>query len=270
MQIINNITYPILNFFGYPVLWEHPLFGPIMEKTSVEEAVQHIPGVGKQFLDVNNKYGKKTQAWRTKEKITPERRKEWPLLSLSQKDFRELGRDTVMGIDNGIVSLWGLYFHKKVPEVVTPDVWDKICNNDDEESYRVWLNKDEITIGGVLLFPFGKWTTVFYYSSDNEKPVAIVMNFMMSQLVAFYANGAGFFSSDLNPSEILFVLSKERGITLSEAYFQQSIYNVLRYYHYVYVLGKGNTKILHRGDAETFHGMTYKSTTDTPLLFVTN
>jgi len=67
MEIINNITYPILNFFGYPVLWEHPLFASIMENVPMEDTVDQLSESGKVFKEVGDKYDLNTKAWKTRE-----------------------------------------------------------------------------------------------------------------------------------------------------------------------------------------------------------
>jgi len=270
MEIINNITYPILNFFGYPVLWEHPLFASIMENVPMEDTVDQLSESGKVFKEVGDKYDLNTKAWKTREKLTARRREAWPLLSFAQDDFNALGPEGAMSFDNFISQFWGLLLHDAVPEVVPPEVWDEAFEYDSGNEYDDWVGQKEFAIKGVMLRPYEKVTSAFFISNGGDGATSMSMCLFGGEVAYFHINGNGFISGNLELPNEVYNIARMRNVPPQVAYFQEDAYNILRYFHYSNVLGKGEKRILHRGDAETFHGTTYKSMTDTPLLFVTN
>ena len=270
MEIINNITYPILNFFGYPILWEHPMFASIFEKVEGEIPENKFPDIVDGFRNIGSKYGVDFGFWKTREKLTAKRREAWPMMALLEDDFHELGDENVMLTDSLVAHYWSLFLYDIIPEVVPPEVWDDAFDKDDDSEYDEWLRKGGFEARGILLRPYEGIACPYLICKAENTDIVVSMCLLGRHLMMFHTGAAGFLSNNIEVPDGIFDIARDRSVKPVVAYFQEDVYNLLRYYHYVHVAGKGTTKILHRGDAESFRGTTYKSMTDTPLLFVTN
>ena len=270
MITINNYSYPILNFFGLQALWEHPMFSTIMEKVPAETAKGEMPESMKALQDMYAEQGHSPVTWRSFEELTAKRRDAWPILALYPEDFNALGAERVMGIDSMISLLWHTYYHDAIPEVVPPEVWDESFYYKADKKFHDWFFGNEIHVKGIMIRPYEKTACLYFVHRDENMDMASSMYLMDRYLLLFHAGGAGFMSSRFVVPSGFKKLAAIRGTSLEETFFEEDIYNVLKYHHYVHVLGKGKTTLMHRGDSMSFRGSTYRSYTDTPLMFVTN
>lgn len=271
MITINNYTYPILNFFGLNTLWEHPMFSSIMQKVPTESVKEEFTDTMRTIQDIYSKRKIELDTWKSLEEITAKRRDAWPILAYDPEDFQRLGPEMMMNTDAFISYLWSTRYHDAIPEVVPAEVWDDAFNYKDDRFYD-WLSQGTIHIKGIMIRPSEKATSMYFMHQDKEKKndIATSMCLMDRYLMMFQANESGFISTNLNVPHGFKDLAAKRGISVEQAYFQEDIYNILKYHHYVHVAGKGKSKLMRRGDTETFNGTTYRSYTDTPLMFITD
>ncbi len=256
MEIINNITYPVLHFFGYPILWEHPLFAAYIRKVPIQDA----PPGNRGFFDSAG------GRWLPKGGATAENIGKWPLLSFSQEDFCDLGPSNVMLTNHTAAAYWSMLFHNAIPEVVPPEIWEEASSRYEDDVFDEWLASNGFEAKGVLIQP-GEQMAVLFYVCRN---IAISMCLYGRQLILFNSSWTGFVSRDVAVPGDLGAIAREQGISMEEAFFQEHIYNLLQYYHYIHVLDMGKKTLLRRGDGKTFRGTQYKSLTDTPLFFISD
>ena len=234
MILLNDIHFPVLRFIKEHDFFQHPAFAKHIIKPTKElqEEIKNTEQFQKIAFSYDQEVSIVSQTAATREK--------WPLFAILKNDYMELEKNQIAAIDHLIQTVWVfLQSNKKKPELVTRDVWDEMFQEKNADGFDEWLEKKTQqgdTMYGIMIRP-EEDITEFYYIKLNPDGTAIEISFVLSMnvLLYFHCNHIGFLSKNCGYESYLpqlRTIAASRNVTVEQAFFQEDIYNVLRYIYY--------------------------------------
>lgn len=240
MVIINSITYPITDYIPLHSPWDHKSFNGIMHKLSVQdtyEAFQKNPELlsEAQFLD------KMPECYKYTVKPTAKRLAAWPLFSVREKDYEVIGTENILHFFKMLTLFWHFLPKdddgNKYCEIVPGSLWDEAFYHG-PEGFDEWLDsiKTSYRDCGFLIRPDEGIAEFYYISIKEGKEMSLSYIIAGKQILTMNMNCNGYISSDINFGKNdmngLMAIANARGCTFNNAFFQEDIYNILKYNYY--------------------------------------
>lgn len=234
MILLNDIHFPVLRFLGEFDFFQHPAFAKHVTKPSkdLQEEIKNTEQFRRIAFSYDQEVSIVSQSAGTREK--------WPLFAILKSDYKVLEKDQIAAIDHLLQTVWVfLQSNKKKPELVTRDVWDDMYYKENADGFDKWLEKkaqQAETMYGIMIRPEEN-ITEFYYIQFYPDGTGMEISFglTMNVLLYFHCNHIGFLSKDSGYESYLpqlRTIAASRKITVEQAFFQEDIYNVLRYIFY--------------------------------------
>lgn len=257
MEIINNYNYPILNYIGSPTIIGHKSFRGIyqeidtsrMTEQEKQELLNDIPDNSTKELYLKGS----GQLIGLIQNPTQKRLEKWPIMAVNEDMFREI-KDTekflyLMDVFN---TYWFTDFSKVTPEIANRKFWDEMYFRGPDE-FDGWLEdlvKKGCNMSGIIIYPEQDITRLFVINYEKEYAYEMSFVFRKNKLISFHHNYSGFLDDKIyniqrNPQ--LQKIATIRNVTIQEAFFQEEMYNVLKYLYFKETY-RMVPKELHKGD----------------------
>ena len=258
MEIINNYNYPILNYIGSPTIIGHKSFRGIykeidtsgMDEQEKEEFLKGLPDNFMKELYLKG-FG---QLMGLVQNPTQKRLEKWPIMAIDEGMFRKF-KDTeaYLNLVDVFNTYWYTDFRNVTPEIVNRKFWDEMYFRG-PDGYDGWLEdliKKGCRTSGIFIYPEQDITKLFVINYENGNAYEIEFVFRENKLVLFHLNYNGYLDDkvyNISRNPQLQKIASIRNVTIQEAYFQEEMYNVLKYLYFKETY-RMVSKDLHKGDS---------------------
>lgn len=232
MHVVNELNYPALRYYNYPSLLAHLDFEHIYKKLTDSETVDYLvkhpdEPIGKISKTLPDAFAPIID-------IKHDGFQSFPFFALRKNDALTCDMDRVYMLWDLFLKMWPFYFCDKEFEIVKGSMWDDMFYFA-PDGYDDWLrNKMEkgFESSGIIIRPHEQ-ICEFYFILYTEKGMTeISFAFHRKELIYAHASFEGFISSALDLAPMLENIAEHRHITRQEAFFQEDMYNILRWLYY--------------------------------------
>ena len=232
MHVVNELNYPFFRYHGLNSLVSHRDFNGLYEKMSDREVVDLVietpdDPIVKMCKHLPEAYGSLVP-------ITAASLRQFPIFRIPEVDVSSVSDSDVHLLWSFFYRMWTLFFFDKPFEIVKGSVWDEMYDAK-EDGYDEWLQekaeKGFLQFGAMLRPHEG---ICEYYVISYNGGVFSESSFCFSgkELLWGHFNFKGFLSKGLSFTDDLDMVAKFRNISREEAFFQEDMYNILRWLHY--------------------------------------
>lgn len=233
MHTVNELNYPILRYYDTPTLPKHYDFQDLYRKLSTGETLDMIvkhpdsPAVSvcKQFPDI----------FAPKCEINARNLRSFPIFRIPEQDIPKVDNETIVMLWYIFSHLWTPLFYKKKPEIVKGSTWDEMYYKD-STGYDEWLENKGLNgyeESGIIIRPHEEICELYWIHYTKEQHVTeMSFCFHGKELIYAHYNFRGFVSSELNIPKEFEKIARHRNVSLQEAFFQEDMYNILRWLYY--------------------------------------
>lgn len=259
MYRINNYLYPVLDYIGCPVIFEHPDFSRIFEIYKRNECSAEEWESLKELGGIDDVPGKAAILSLRKDAAL----ERMPLFSVGKKDRQKWGIYPIMSTYTMLSYMWAMQINRQWPEIVPGYLWDQAYDYDAKGEYDRWLEekaKNGCVASGILIRPKEEVTEMFVisYKEDFQMEMSVILG--KGQILSSHVNFCGLISRLLElPQKELKTIANSRRCSIEEAFFQEDMYNILKYLfykeHFMLTptsIGRGNVLTLPDGQYNMF------------------
>ena len=232
MHTINELNYPALRYYNYVTFAKHPDFAPFFRELTTNETLNEI--IKHPDDPVVSICKKMPDAYTLKEEMNGRTLQSFPFFKVPADDIDTLDDEQIQFLWYMFTRMWTLEFYNKQPEIVKGSTWDEMYYNN-VPGYDEWLDdkaKNGFNSSGIIIRPHEQVCEFYKISYMHNKCIEISFCFHGSELVWGHINFDGFLSSVLELPKTLDIIAKQRKVTRQEAYFQEDMYNILRWLYF--------------------------------------
>ena len=262
MYRINNYLYPVLKYAGYPVIFQHPDFSRTFDIYKPSDYSEEEWERLKKFEGIED-MPENTAILALRKDASLEK---MPLFSVGNKDRQKWGIDHIMATYTMVSHLWAMQITHQRPEIVASYLWDQAYDYDDKGEFDRWL-EEKVNSGyrksGIMIRPKEEITEMFVISYQEGFQMEMSVTLGKGQILSSHVNFCGLISRllDINVKELT-IVADSRKCSIEEAFFQEDMYNILRYLFYKEHFMLTPTSI-DNGDVLTLPDGHYKMFSDT-------
>lgn len=232
MHVINELNYPSLRYYDYPSLAKHQDFAGLFRKLTANETIDIVM---KHLDDPIIKMCKKLpDAFAPVNEINGYNLLSFPFFRIPKEDIRTVEDEILQGLWYVFTRMWTMYFYNKETEIIKGSTWDEMYYNA-PIGYDDWLEdkmKNGFCNSGIIIRPYEQVCEFYLILYAKDMGVELSYVFHGKELVSAHLNFDGFLTSTIYVPDELERVAKHRNISKKEAYFQEDMYNILRWLFY--------------------------------------
>lgn len=263
MTRINDVLYPALKFHGYRCLQDAPEYARFFKPVTEEQLMK---SGNKEMLErINSEKEKGLNPAIHVLKNQPNEAR-LPIFAIAQKDRKQWGDEATQTIIETVNYFWTLAYSRSQIEIVPGYLWDDSYNVGLSEEYDAWLEnkvREGYNSSGILIRPKEEICVMYYILYQKDAQIEASLGMHKNRILYHHVNFLGKLTSDIELPGVVSEIARQRHNTPDETFFQEDMYNILRYLFYKeHFLLKPTT--VGRGDRLDLQDGIYDIFTDTP------